>query len=356
MITLSKPALVEAMKKCLPGVEKGSSLIEGADTFLFTPGFVHTYNDAIAVSAPVEYQGPEISVKAVDFFRLVSKLNAPMVQAEIKDQKLVLTGGRTRATMTLTDPSKLKTYLDTLGLTEAAWADLPGGFEDGVKLCKMSCNTTPLRGISIAPNSAGVSAVMATDSSRISMSPLKGNMPQVWLDDPDIGEMMKLGEMVQYAIQGAWFHIKYKDGVVFSCKKKDHAQYPVTMMNQNLDACIAAPAINQGRLPKDLGEAVDRVSTMASGTTEKQGLIRLTFHQDGLELYARKVSGDAQEVIPWEKPLEADPGLVVWVETDFLVEASRKVMDYRVIDLAEQKVMVFTSEDYIQMVATDVVE
>ena len=52
--SIEKAKLLSAMSKALPGVEKGNSIIEGADTFVLSNNAIHSYNDNISVSVPFD--------------------------------------------------------------------------------------------------------------------------------------------------------------------------------------------------------------------------------------------------------------------------------------------------------------
>ena len=62
------------MALCMPGVEKGSTIIEGADAFLFSGGYIHTYNNYISVSVPFDAGGFECSIRAAAFYKLIQKI------------------------------------------------------------------------------------------------------------------------------------------------------------------------------------------------------------------------------------------------------------------------------------------
>lgn len=349
-MNLTKTTLLEAMKKCLPGVEKGSSLIEGADTFLFTGSHLHSYNDSVAVSVPVALDGMSGAVKALDFFRLVSKLNTPLIVAEATESKLNLVAGRTKAHIDFITTQTMD-YIKELKLDGLDWKPIPSNFMEGVKLCKMSCNPTPLRGLFIS----GL-LMASTDSARINHFVLSSEMDPVWLDDPTINEMVKLGDPLEYSCSGPWFHTRYKDGAMFSCKRKDHSQFPMVAVEENINAVVgvADEFVVHNRLPKALAEAVDRVSTMASGETVTSMLIRMTFKQDEVELYATKHHGDAEESVPMESPFAEDPNLVLWVESSFLLEASKKVMDFYVVRKPDElPALVFHTPNYTQLASTN---
>ena len=196
MATLDKPKFLEAMKKCLPGVELGASTIQGADTFLLTPGAIHTYNDTIAVTTPVDTGDLSGAVKANDLYKLLSKMNAPIVTATITGNKLHISGGRNKSTLGLVDDSKVRAYIATLGLENAEWQPLPEGFMASVKVCKLSGNKSVFRGVcvGVAPDGEN-SQVFTTDESRICVAPLRGSMPSIWIDDPVIADLTFLDHL-----------------------------------------------------------------------------------------------------------------------------------------------------------------
>jgi len=74
----SRQQLVTALATCLPGIDKSMTLIQGADTVVFSENSIHTYNDHIAVTVPFE-SGLAGAVKAVEFHRLLTKLPGEIV-------------------------------------------------------------------------------------------------------------------------------------------------------------------------------------------------------------------------------------------------------------------------------------
>ena len=87
MISIEKANLIAALKKVMPGVEKGATVIDGADQLLFTGASVSSYNGEIAVSAPCDTQNVSFSVKGADFYNLVSRMSDVMISLEIVDNK-----------------------------------------------------------------------------------------------------------------------------------------------------------------------------------------------------------------------------------------------------------------------------
>ena len=68
-----KTKLINVLKKCTPGIEKESGIIEGSDTFTFTKNNVYTYNDHIAISITNPMPKLEGSVNASDLFKVINK-------------------------------------------------------------------------------------------------------------------------------------------------------------------------------------------------------------------------------------------------------------------------------------------
>lgn len=354
MITLDKAALVAAIKKVIPGVEKGKSTIEGADQLLFSGKFVHSYNGVVAVSAPCDTQGQEFAVKGIDFYKLVDKTNDLILTAEIDNGKLKVKSGRTKVSMALLDPQKIKAYVAAINVDAVEFQDVPAGFVDGVRISAMGGNSSALKGIAVTDYKEGA-AVITTDSKRICLTKLPSPMSTFWVDDSVITDALKCGEPTGCSVTGPWLHLRYEDGTVFSAQRKDHTAYPFTTCKNYVDAIDSATVMMSGRLPQDIKDAVSRVSILASSLDGKTPpLVELTFRKDELELHAEKQGGEATETIPWDVPPSADPeGFQVWVGAAWLIEAVNKTVEFSLVTIGGNPSLIFKSEDYVQMVSTN---
>lgn len=90
MVQVEKAKLIESLKKVMPGVESGSTVIDGADQLLFTGASVSSYNGEVAVSAPCNTENLSFSVKGADFYNLVARMSDVMVAIEVVDNKVKL--------------------------------------------------------------------------------------------------------------------------------------------------------------------------------------------------------------------------------------------------------------------------
>lgn len=328
-IQIEKARLIESLKKVMPGVETGNTLIDGTDLLLFTGASVSSYNSEIAVSAPCDTQNVSFSVKGADFFNLVSRMSDVTLSLEVVDSKVKIKAGRTKAAMTLQDSSKVMNLIRDLNVVSLEYKPLPEAFIDAVNICNLSGNAENIRGVAVNDYGEG-SAVYETDSVRVCINKLSERMDPFWVDDTVFNNAFKVGTPTGYCVNDAWLHLKYADGTVFSAKRKDHVAYPFDGLSTFPSAFEKAKVLVKGRLPNNIAEAVSRVAILASGVDKKNArMVRLTFRKDELELYAEKTGGEASETIPWETELEEDPqNTEVWVNTSFLLEASNKVMDF----------------------------
>ena len=106
-MTIQKKQLVESLKACMPGIESGSAVLQGADSFVFHDGKIFSYNDAISVTVPITQEGLleegiEGCVKAEEFFKVVSKFPADEIKFTVTEKgSWLLKCGKAKAEMTL---------------------------------------------------------------------------------------------------------------------------------------------------------------------------------------------------------------------------------------------------------------
>ena len=75
MIQVEKTKMVDAMRSVLPGVDNGSTGIDGANLFLFKDNRLFTYNGVTSVSVPFDMGNAKFGVNAANLFAFVNKLN-----------------------------------------------------------------------------------------------------------------------------------------------------------------------------------------------------------------------------------------------------------------------------------------
>ncbi len=309
---VNRKELQSALQKCLPGVETGKQVLEGADTFIFAEGHIFSYNDSISVSVPFKME-LEGAVKAKEFYTLISKLSGDEIKiAAVGDNAWKLKAGSATAEMTLLEPSVMS---HIKGLTEhPKWKALPSNFMDGLSLCKFSCNRSALSGIYV--NEA---IMAATDELRINWFALDSEMDSFWISDPAVGELMGLKGLKDYALAEAWAHFKTEDGTTFSCKRLQHDKYPFEKIQSLVNKHKKGKDDITNDLPAKLAEVVDRASTL-SLDIDSHPSVRLTFRKEFIEVYSQRSTGKYQEKVAWDKEMKADfDPIVLYVDFSMIV-------------------------------------
>ena len=216
-IQIEKAKLIESLKKVMPGVEKGNTVIDGADQLLFTGASVSSYNGEIAVSAPCDTQNVSFSVKGLDFYNLVSRMSDVMLSLEIVEGKVKIKAGRTKASMTLLDSSKVMELIKDLDLASLEYKPVSEEFIDAVRICSLAGNAESIKGVAVS-DYEDTSAVFETDTNRVCINKLPEKMDTFWVDDATFNNALKVGTPNQYSVSETWLHLKYEDGTVFSAK------------------------------------------------------------------------------------------------------------------------------------------
>jgi hypothetical protein len=348
---LEKQKFLSAMSKALPGVEKGKSIIEGADTFVLQDNAIHSYNDNISVSVPFELDDDITgSIKSMDFFKLISKMPTDDIEIISEENVFKINSGKTEVELTKID-NKIVEYISTLKINQLQWKDLPKDFFEGLKLCYLPNNRDIHRGAFIFDT-----RMYSTDTIRINKYIMSESMDRFWLDDIVVSELLKIDNIEKYSVSENWVHFQSKDGVSFSCKRKDDSSYPIQVLDKWLEKVEKEETDIENVFPKGLFNVVDRVSTLSS---QLDGLsaIRMTIMKDGIEFYSEKdVTGKIKEVLNFEQVFEKEVNIEIWVSPEFILETSKKVDGFYIKEIEQEHgnkvTLVFYNDKYKQIVST----
>lgn len=362
MFQVEKTKMVDAMKAVLPGVDKGASGIEGANLFLFKNDRLFTYNGVTSVSVPFPLGGTKFGVSATNLFAFVSKLNELQVNIDLvmdkdepeKIKSVKVTSGKAKATFALSDTTEIEKYLEGIVFTDGKEA--PANFCDAFNLTVIKNNIhAEMKGV-VTTKSEGKTFIAASDKRRISIHELDSEMDEFKVDDDVLADALKLGEPKTYAIVGPWLHLGFENDVTFSCIRQDLSKFNAEGMIKALDKLYAIDPVVEGKLPQAMSEAIARVSTLASAQNTNTGLTaRLTISSEGIEVYAEKKDGNAEELVPWDTEVKfnSEESIQSWVSTSILLEAGNKVTDFKVVCTNPERkayAFLFTGEKYKALV------
>ena len=346
---IQQTEILTALGKALPGIESGNSLIEGADTFVFDgKGTVRSYNDTISVSVTsVALMGLVGAVKAQDLFKVLKRVSESDIQFEIEDDKWKIKSGRGRSKLTRF-ADNLSQFLECVDTDRTEWVPLPSDFLDALRLCYISGNKAQKRGCYVENN-----ILFSTDNQVLNRYVFAPEIPvgDLYLDDPAVHEIIKLGAFTSVNIGQGWIHFKTEDDVILSAKLKDRTDYPVEGIRsyyQNVDEAV--PAIKT-TLPAGIQFSADRVSIF-SEEVEKATVAEITLSAEGIHLQSYRVSGGQEEDLPWTTPVDLPTPLSALVDPGFLIEAATKAPNLSVFEIGDSPILVFSSDKFTQIGST----
>lgn len=362
MVQTEKTKMVDAMRAVMPGVEKGTSGIEGANLFLFKDNRLFTYNGVTSVSVPFEMGGVKFGVNASNLFAFVSKLNDLQVNIDFvmdkddpeKIKSVKVSSGKAKATFALSDTTEIEKYLEGITFTEGK--PCPANFNDAFALTIIKNNIhAEMKGV-VTTNVGDKTFIAASDKRRISIHELDGQMEEFKVDDDVLSDALKLGNPKTYAIAGPWLHLGYDGEVTFSCIRQDLSKFNAPAMIAAMDKLCAQEPLVEGKLPQGLADAISRVSALAGAANTNTGLtVRLTFNKDGITAYAEKKDGNAEELVSWDTDVKFANDEVVqsWVSISILLEAGNKVTNFKVVctnPVRKSYAFLFTGDKYKALV------
>lgn len=352
-MNVSKKDLLVALQKALPGVEIGNTILEGADTFAFHNGFIHSYNDNISVSVPFSSEGKEElsgAVKAKDFYDLINRFSEDEIKIISKENLWILKSGAAKAEFSLMENSVVERIQKLLPQKKKV-QKLPERFLNGLSFCFIPC--VPEKGI------AGIyvqdKIMVSTDKTRIDWFELDSSMETFWMSNSSAKELIKLSEVVFYWMSDSWIHFQSEDGVIFSCKKLNSSQYPFSKIQKIKEENQKEEQDKEAQLPKKLLDAINRASVMAE-EIESWRTVQITFDSEGVEVYAERPLGKYTERVEWESPVDFPESLIINADysmIQFGMKSSRQFYIKKIIRGEQESFrIIFVVDNGVQIVGT----
>jgi len=335
---IQKELLVSAMKKALPGIDAGSSVIIGADTFIFTNGNIYTYNNDIGVTVHLDATIKDLtgSVRAMELYALLNKLKEQVLKIQVLEDRWILKSGNARIEIMYIN-SDVYNYISKLFEEELEWKAVPEAFFELAKLGIFQGNTSTLSGICVKDN-----MMMSTDEQRIQFSTFEPSMESsFWISDSSMKELLKMDGIKEYALakNQSWIHFRTSDDVIFSCKLLQQEAYPFAKIKKIVDGHVLEDGDVSGVLPSILQEVVEKASVF-SINVESFAVVKLTFSSDGIEVYAERSAGNYSEKVPWEvKPSKKFEAVLINVDSNMIMNGLKQYKNFFIKTKGEGKAM-----------------
>lgn len=352
-MVISRQDFLNSLAKALPGIEKNNSVLAGADTFVFSGGFVHTYNDNMSVSSILsgEAKGLEGAVQAKDFYDLVNRFTESEIKIIEKDGKWILKCGNARVELTLLSTIAID-YVKKIHPQNIEWRKIPTKFFDCLKLSLFSGNKSPLSGIFIKNN-----IVVSTDEMRINWLSLDDDFGcSFWISDNAALEIMKITDLTQMVVADSWVHFLSADGTMLSCKKLQHGKYPIAKIEELISTVKKDASCISANLPKSLADAVNRAAAL-SINIESFSAVKLTFSNDGITVFSERPSGKYVEKVMWDSEIKKDfEDVFIYADYAMIEHGIRRSKSFYLnqsrVDEKMVTKIVFENDVGIQMIGT----
>lgn len=310
--------LLEALKRVMPGVETKSSLLEGADSFMFDGEWIKTFNDEISASYPFD-SGIKCLVKAQEFFKILSRIEADEIKmVMLDDGKLQMSGGKTVLKMVSSDSSSLVKLVDNLALAGIKWNKLPKDFLKALKLSADFAATNKAFS-SLCGVSFGNDGLAASDRIRAGFYKMKIRefKEDFVLSTGSVRELVKFEALEEFSLGDSWVHFKDKNGLQFSTRKVV-VDFPRAAIKKFLD--FEGVDDHVYSFPANLGHSVERASVLSYSNDEGSEYVELSMDQKGNMIVAgakqygeikEKIAKDDKWSFPKDAVLKIDPKVLI---------------------------------------------
>lgn len=311
---INRKEFLLAMKAAMPGIESGNCILEGADTFIFDKGFIHSYNDNISVSIPfpiTNKQGEKVSgaIKAKEFYDLINRYPGEEITLIPKDTIWIIKSENAMAEFTLLENTLIDKIKDILP-KKITWNPIPKDFINGIAISQFSNNKSILSGIFVKDN-----IITSTDEIRINWYDMKESInDSFWITDKASKELINLN-IIAFYISDSWVHFQTDNKSIFSCKRLDQTKYETVF--EKIKALLDQHKKEKGDISNELpGKVIDAINRAAALSTniESFNSVKLTFTTDYIEVYAERPSGKYTEKVNWDKPFKKEVNTSIFVD------------------------------------------
>jgi len=348
-MVVDRNKLLAALKLVMPGVESGTAILDGADTFVFQDGNIYSYNNYISVTVPFpgDLKG---AVKAADFFGLISRFAENDIKIAGKGTFWSIKCGGAKVDLVLLEESVTKN-IQKMALNTEKWNVLPKRFFQGLSQVLMTSSKSSLSGI------FGIHSVLvSTDEVRINWYDLDSSFKDsFWITDQAVKELIKLEGITQYILSDNWMHFQNDQGVIFSCKRLQQDKYPFGKIEKLISDNQYKAGDVANVFPDKLLAAINR-STALSMNIESYEAVRLTISSEGAEVYSERATGKYTEFVKWDAPMASISPMVIYIGVSMVEQGLRNSKSFylKEFELKNKKVIrvIFKQEFGMQLVAT----
>ncbi|RDE12159.1 MAG: hypothetical protein C4K49_10785 [Candidatus Thorarchaeota archaeon] len=335
---VNRERLLQSLQNAIVGSEKGEFL---NNAFSFKDGYVHTFKDFVALSIHLgdEFKFLKGSIRATEFFSLLSKYTMEKVDINVLDNGLEVCSGRSKALFTFLEESVLK-QVDNMALESLVWYPMPDDFRDALSFCLLGVREYNLEGVRVKGKLA-----LSVDSKRVNYFEMKETAGDFLLEEKVVTELLKFQDFVQLAQSDQRVFVKLGDGTIVSGRRKMDVDYPLDKITAMIEQITPTEEDPKGKLPTSFKSMIGRASVLSS---EMSGLavIKMVFDKEFIEASSERATGKYDEKLDWEEiPAGLDQPITVFLESSAALYALEKSRTFAIKSTEGLKRLVFIGDN-----------
>jgi len=351
-MNVKRTELLKALKQCLPGIENGNNVLEGADLFVFNNGFVFSYNDVISVSVPVKSEGLleegiDGAVRAEEFYGIINKFNGDLIEFTVENEKWILKSGKAKVELTLMSGDFTERF-ENIKPDKKKWLEITPEFTQGLGVCRMSNNKNAISGLFITSKE-----IISSDGFQVNHFKYKGaEFENFWISDVSAGELLKVGVLTHIQLKGTWAHFKTADNTTFSVKTLNAEKWPYEKIITLLETHKKTKNTVAATFPKELFDAIDRASSFYLDISDSRA-VRLLISPKRIVVSSERIAGKFEEKVAWRDEPPTFTPFELYVDTAMILFAARRSMSFYIFEReGNTPRIIFTTENSIHLMAT----
>jgi hypothetical protein len=287
-MNIERNELIGKLRKCLPGIDKGPTALQGTNCFVFHQDKLITFNDYISVAVPLD-SDMTCAVPALDFYKVLNSFKAKEVELTLTDFNLELKCGKATVSVPLMEERVLSRF-ETIFPDEIEWLPLLANFKNAMSLGHLKTENSQISGPFIDGE-----VMVSTDQVVIAEVDMIPPMNRCWLSNKMVAEILKYPDFQFYNMNASWIHFK-NDELTFSCRKLMDANYPKDNVMGMLESFKKAPQVCSGEFNEEVLDAL-KSATVFAEETDAVYMVNFSFSPNKLSITSKKHTGSFSQEI-----------------------------------------------------------
>lgn len=279
--------LIKALESLMVGVSR-TQVVEQSDHLAFLDGYVYSFNDAIAVSRPLDI-GIRGAIEAEPFIQMLKKIKTDTVDLTTNDDDsgsvLILSSGRTNVGLPISRTISLP--IEEIDHPEE-WYPVPSGFNGAIGMVLVTCAKKSPRPIF---TSVHLTSERMESADNISVTRVDMKFPEkLDLCVPGSSlDAVKGVPAVSMSFSDRWMFLQDEEGNEYSLRAFP-SEFPSTDK-------VFRDGGDEIPVPDELFDAVDRVNILSRGNTDLGALVNIQYRKRFISVSAKTERGWVRDKI-----------------------------------------------------------